>query len=72
MKVRILVGAKNAYACINTISTSLDVRLEPGRSAAQSLREFAEEQKRRADRLIRQADLAMSAAEQLETQQVGA
>lgn len=66
MKVRVIIGAQAAYACIETDTTSMDVRLEPGRSAAQALREFAEEQKRRADRLDRQAALAVAAAMQLE------
>lgn len=66
MKVRVIIGAQAAYACINTESTSMDIRLEGGRSAAQSLREWAEEQKQRADRLDRQAALAMAAATHLE------
>lgn len=66
MKVRIIIGAQAAYACINTISTSLDVRLEPGRSPAKSLREWAEETMNKADRLQRQAELAVAAAEKLE------
>ena len=59
-------SAQAAYACIKTPSCSLDVRLEPGRSAAQSLREWADEQKAKADRLDRMADLARQAAKQLE------
>jgi len=66
MKVRIIIGAQAAYACIETDTTSMDVRLEPGRSPAKSLREWAEEQKRKADRLDRQAALAVAAAKQLE------
>lgn len=66
MKVRIIVGAQAAYACIETDTTSTDIRLEPGRSAAQSLREFAEDMKFRADRLQQRAALAVAAAEQLE------
>ena len=66
MKVRTIIGAQAAYACITTESSSLDIRLEPGRSAAQSLREWAEEQKAKADRLDRNAALALQAAKQLE------
>lgn len=62
MKVRVIVGAQYAYACIDTGTRTLDIRLEPGRSAAQALREFAEEQKAKADRLDRMADLAKEAA----------
>jgi hypothetical protein len=63
-----MIGAQAAYACITTESTSLDVRLEAGRSAQKSLREFAEEQTQRALRLMRQAQLANEAAEILEKQ----
>lgn len=66
MKVRTIIGAQAAYACITTESISMDVRLEPGRSAAQSLREWADEQKAKADRPDRLADLARLAAKQLE------
>lgn len=65
MKVRIIIGAQAAYACIETESVSMDIRLEPGRSAAQSLREWAEEQKAKADRLDRNAALALQAAKQM-------
>ena len=66
MKVRTIIGAQAAYACITTESISMDIRLEPGRSAAKSLREWAEEQKAKAARLARNAELALQAAEQLE------
>lgn len=66
MKVRVIIGAQAAYACIETDTTSMDVRLEPGRSAAQALREFAEDLKFRSDRLQQRAALAVAAAEQLE------
>lgn len=68
MKVHTIVGAQYAYACIDTGTTTLDIRLEPGRSAAQALREFADEQKAKADRLDRMADLARQAASILESQ----
>lgn len=66
MKVKVIIGAQAAYACIDTESKSLDIRLEPGRSAAQSLREWAEEQKRQADRLDRNPAIALQAAKMLE------
>lgn len=66
MKVRILVGAQAAYACIETDTTSMDVRLEPGRSAAQALREFADDLKGQSERLQKRAALAVAAADQLE------
>lgn len=66
MKVTTMIGAQAAYACITTESVSMDIRLEPGRSAAQSLREWAEEQMNKADRLTRNAELALQAAKQLE------
>lgn len=66
MKVRTIIGAEAAYACITTESISMDIRLEPGRSASKSLREWAEEQKAKAARLERNAELALQAAKQLE------
>ena len=66
MKVRTIIGAQAAYACIETESVSMDIRLEPGRSAARSLREWADEQVAKADRLRRNAELALQAAKQLE------
>lgn len=62
MKVRILIGAHAAYACITTPKTSLDVQLSPGRSAAQSLRESALELREKAARDIARADLMEEAA----------
>lgn len=66
MKVRTIIGAQAAYACIETESVSMDIRLEPGRSAAKSLREWADEQVAKADRLRRNAELALQAAKLLE------
>ena len=65
MKVSIIVGA-NAYAVIENNGRQTDIRLSPGRSAAQSLREYAAEQIDRATHLRRMADLAAGAAEILE------
>ncbi len=66
MKVRVIIGAQAAYACIETDTTSMDVRLEPGRSAAQALREFADDLKGQSERLQKRAALAVAAADQLE------
>ena len=66
MRVKTIIGASAAYACINTNGISLDIRLEPGRSAAQSLRETAEEWRKEAARLQRNAMLATEAAYQLD------
>lgn len=71
MEVKIIIGAANAYACITTPSTSLDIKLESGRSAQKSLREFANDQVERANRLTRMADLAVQAAALLERAQLG-
>ena len=68
MNIRTIIGAQAAYACITTESVSMDIRLEPGRSAAQSLREWSDEQIVKADRLLRNATLARRAANQLEQQ----
>lgn len=66
MRVNIFVGAECAYACIKSAGTFMDVRLEPGRSAAQSLRETAEEWRKQAARLQQRAMLITEAAAQLE------
>jgi hypothetical protein len=66
MQVTTIVGAQAAYACIKTEDVSLDVRLEPGKSASASLRQWAAEQVTTAERLQRNASLALAAAMQLE------
>ena len=65
MQVRTFIGASAAYACIATETTSLDIRLNPGRSAAQSLRETAADWRAEAWRILRRAELAEAAALQL-------
>lgn len=67
MKVSILIGA-NAYAVIMTDTRSLDVLLAPGRSAAKSLRESAEEDRAKAERLLARAELLDQAAIILDNQ----
>lgn len=66
MQVSTIVGAQAAYACIKTVDVSLDVRLEPGKSAPASLRQWAAEQIATAERLQRNASLALAASMQLE------
>lgn len=66
MRVRTIIGAETAYACIQSLDITMDVRLEPGRSAAQSLRETAEEWRQKAARLQQRAMLLNEAAAQLE------
>ena len=66
MRVNILVGAEAAYACIRSLGHDMDVRLSPGRSAAQSLRETAEEWRQQAARLQQRAMYVTEAAAQLE------
>lgn len=67
MKVNILIGAAYAYACIKYKTGSMDVRLEPGRSAAQSLRESATSHRIRAAQELHRAEIQERAARILET-----
>lgn len=62
MKVRTLVGAQQAYACIELAGRSSDFALMPGRSASNSLRESAKENREKALRLLNTADLMEAAA----------
>ena len=66
MRVSILVGAEAAYACIRSLGHDMDVRLSPGRPAAQSLRETAEEMRQQAARLQQRAMIITEAAYQLD------
>jgi len=67
MKVRIIVG-QYAYACIEHESgAKTDIRLEPGKSAPASLREYAAEQTKHAERLAKMAEIALRAAAYLES-----
>lgn len=66
MRVRTIIGAEAAYASIQSQYINMDVRLEPGRSAAQSLRETAEEWRTQAARLQHRAMLLNEAAAQLD------
>lgn len=64
-QVKLIIGA-NAYACVTECGVKFDIRLTPGRLAATSLREYAAEQKARADCLIESAERAERAAAWLE------
>ena len=66
MNVRTIIGAEAAYASIQSVHISMDVRLNPGRSAAQSLRETAEEWREKAARLQYRAMLLNEAAAKLD------
>mgnify|MGYP007130077830 CR=1 FL=1 len=61
-KVRLLVGAEQAYACISGNGYTMDVALPAGRGAVHGLRQFATEQRDRAQRLVKQAPRAAGAA----------
>lgn len=65
MRARIILGAEAAYAAISSGGVHLDVRLSPGRSAEHSLRLTADEWRARAALLVRNAQLAEDAADQL-------
>ena len=64
MKASVIIG-NNAYAVIKGETYSMDILLNPGRSASQSLRESAAENREKAERLILCADRMLEAAELL-------
>jgi len=66
MQVRLIYGASNAYAVISSGLRCMDVRLERGRSAAQSLRESAGELRQKAADCILRASIMEEAAIELE------
>jgi len=68
MKVNLFFGA-NAYAKIVDDIGSMDVLLNPGRGAWNSLRESAIENKEKAEKLIRDAHRMQEAASILENNQ---
>jgi len=67
MKVRILVLAESAYACITDDDFSLDCRLSPGKSAYKSMQESASDLRNKAERYLRDARRIEQAAELLKT-----
>jgi hypothetical protein len=66
MRVRTLVLAEAAYACIENGYVYLDVKLPAGCSAAQGLRQRAAELREEVQIKVRRADLIELAADQLE------
>lgn len=62
--VKLLIGA-HAYACIAMGNRKVDIRLSPGKSAPDSLREYAQEQRDRAAHMLAMAEIAERAAESL-------
>lgn len=68
LKVTILVGAADAYACIRSKTTSMDVRLDHGKSAEASLAGSALELREKAAHLLQQATLIEQAQSHLEAQ----
>lgn len=62
MKVRTLVGAQQAYACIELPGRSMDVALSPGKSAAESLKLSAQELRAKAAKDLERAELMEAAA----------
>lgn len=66
LHVKTIVGAESAYACINFGHVIIDVRLQGGRSAAESLRQWSMEELQKADRHTHRAMLAISAAKALD------
>lgn len=69
MDVKLFIGAEGAYACIKTLHANMDVRLEPGRSAAQSLRKLGDEWRAKAAHLQQRAMYLNEAAALLEEQE---
>jgi len=67
MKVKIIILAESAYACITDDSFTLDCRLSPGKSAYKSMQESAQELRNKADRYLRTAGRIEQAAELLKT-----
>lgn len=63
--VKVLIGA-NAYACITHEGGKTDILLQAGKSAQSSLRQYAAEQRERAQRLEDLAILADRAADSLD------
>ena len=67
VSVRLLIGA-NAYACIMEGEKKTDILLSAGQSAQASLRDYARDQRERAERLLDLASLAERAADKLDSQ----
>lgn len=70
IKVRVMIGAESAYACIKLPNKSTDVLLSRGCSPEHSLKESAQEAREKAARLLEQADVMDAAAEKLAGEKV--
>lgn len=66
LKVKTIVGAQLAYACIELPGYTLDVALQPGKSAANSLAETANENREKALKLLKRAQVMEAAARDLD------
>ena len=66
MKVKIIIGASSAYACITGETYTLDVALLGGRSASASLRQSAADLRAEIDSKEERAERMLAAAEILE------
>jgi hypothetical protein len=65
INVRFMIGA-HAYACVKDNIGQIDFLLSPGRSAQKSLRAHAADERKRAARIIRNAERAEMAADWLD------
>lgn len=72
INVKTVVCAASAYAGITFQGVSIDIRLDPGRSAASSLRCWALEELAAANRRTQRAMLAIAAAQALDRRGAGA
>ena len=70
--VRVLLGAKYAYACISTNRRNLDVQLSSGKSAQASLLEEATALEEEALSKIRRARVMRDAAKEMATKKIEA
>ena len=66
LKVRLIVGAAGAYACLSDDTYSMDVRLPGGRGAAADLRILAEEFDTKAQHCTERAKRMLDAADILD------
>jgi hypothetical protein len=68
MKVRLIMGAEAAYACITHDGGTLDVRLELGQPPHENLFGYANELRRQAADTVKRATLIYDAASLLQEQ----
>lgn len=72
LHVKTIVGAESAYAGISFGSISMDVRLQPGKSAAASLRQWSLDELYQANRRTHRAMMGITAAKALDASGFGA